>query len=41
MKDYYSFSNEFGNRLQEQMKKKGFTQEELAAKYPKNIWSII
>ena len=32
MKDYYSFSNEFGNRLQEQMKKKGFTQEELAAK---------
>ena len=32
MKEYYSFLNEFGNRLQGQMKKKGFTQEELAAK---------
>lgn len=32
MKDYSSFLNEFGNRLQEQMKKQGFTQEELASK---------
>ena len=37
MKDYYSFSSEFGNRLQEQMKKKGFTQEELAAKLSEKL----
>lgn len=41
MKEYYSFLNEFGNRLQGQMKKKEFTQEELAAKLSENIWSII
>lgn len=40
MIDYSSFSNEFGNRLQKQMKKKGFTQEELAAKLSEKYMEI-